>query len=105
MSSSASSDDKGLLAPLCDLSRAYFVIWTTTPWTLPGNMAIALHPREDYVLVRAADGDCYITASALCAKTMQAGGLDSYEELAHYFRRRVGVYDTAAPSRSSSATA
>ena len=53
-------DDKGLLAPLCDLSRAYFVIWTTTPWTLPGNMAIALHPREDYVLVRAADGDCYI---------------------------------------------
>ena len=77
-------DDKGLLAPLCDLSRAYFVIWTTTPWTLPGNMAIALHPREDYVLVRAADGDCYITASALCAKTMQAGGLDSYEELAHF---------------------
>ena len=76
--------DKGLLAPLCDLSRAYFVIWTTTPWTLPGNMAIALHPREDYVLVRAADGDCYITASALCAKTMQAGGLDSYEELAHF---------------------
>ena len=77
-------DDKGLLAPLCDLSRTYFVIWTTTPWTLPGNMAIALHPREDYVLVRAADGACYITASALCAKTMQAGGMDSYEELAHF---------------------
>ena len=77
-------DDKGLLAPLCDLSRTYFVIWTTTPWTLPGNMAIALHPREDYVLVRAADGACYITASALCAKTMQAGGVDSYEELAHF---------------------
>ena len=77
-------DDKGLLAPLCDLSRTYFVIWTTTPWTLPGNMAIALHPREDYVLVRAADGACYITASALCAKTMQVGGVDSYEELAHF---------------------
>ena len=96
-------DDKGLLAPLCDLSRTYFVIWTTTPWTLPGNMAIALHPREDYVLVRAADGACYITASALCAKTMQAGGMDSYEELAHFTGGELEYMTAAHPFWSGTA--
>ena len=42
-------DDLGKLAGF-DLSRTYFVIWTTTIWTLPGNLAICLHPRETYVL-------------------------------------------------------
>ena len=77
-------DDKGVLDGLCDKSRTYFIIWTTTPWTLPGNMAIALHPREDYVLVKADTGDYYIVASALCAKTMAAGGIGGYEEIKHF---------------------
>ncbi|MDR3175774.1 MAG: isoleucine--tRNA ligase [Desulfovibrio sp.] len=41
--------------------RSYIVIWTTTPWTVPDNMAIALHPDLDYVLVRA-EGEYYILA-------------------------------------------
>ena len=41
-------DDKGVLAGL-DLANTYFVIWTTTTWTLPGNLAIALNPDENYV--------------------------------------------------------
>ncbi len=71
-------EDKGLLADVCDLNNTYFIIWTTTPWTLPGNMAIALHPRETYVLVKAGK-EYYILAEALCDKTMKFGGITEYE--------------------------
>lgn len=43
---------------------AYAVIWTTTPWTIPANLAVALHPELDYVLVAAA-GAAYIVAEGL----------------------------------------
>ncbi|MBR4061531.1 MAG: isoleucine--tRNA ligase [Clostridia bacterium] len=72
------NDDKGKLAGL-DLDKTYFIIWTTTTWTLPGNLAIALNPIENYVVLRAADGSCYIVAEALAAKTMAAGGIEEYE--------------------------
>ena len=72
-------DDKGRLASLCDLGKTYFVIWTTTPWTLPGNLAIALNPAEDYLVTRASDGNFYITAAALTDKTLAAGGLEREE--------------------------
>ncbi len=71
-------DDKGKLAGL-DLDQTYFIIWTTTTWTLPGNLAIALNPIESYAVLRAADGKCYIVAEALAAKTMSAGGIEEYE--------------------------
>ena len=73
------ADDKGKLSDVCDLDKTYFIIWTTTPWTLPGNQAIALHPYEDYVVVRAADGNYYIVAEALCSKTMLNGDVESFE--------------------------
>ena len=72
-------DDLGKLAEYGDLNKMYFVIWTTTIWTLPGNLAIAVHPRESYVLVKAPNGEMYIMAEALCAKVMKIGGFDSYE--------------------------
>ena len=75
------ADDKGKLASVCDLDKTYFIIWTTTPWTLPGNQAIALHPYDDYVLVKASDGNYYVTAEALCEKTMAAGGVESFERI------------------------
>ena len=75
-------DDKGRLASLCDLDRTYFIIWTTTPWTLPGNLAIALNPAEDYIVARASDGNFYITAAALAEKTLAAGGLTKEEVVA-----------------------
>ena len=71
----------GKLSQYADLSNTYFVIWTTTTWTLPGNLAIALNPVEDYVLVKASDGCCYVVAEALCTKTMAAGGVESFEVL------------------------
>jgi isoleucyl-tRNA synthetase len=33
-------------------AESYVVIWTTTPWTLPANLAIAVHPREEYVQIK-----------------------------------------------------
>ena len=44
---------------------AYFLAWTTTPWTLPSNLALCVNPNEDYVKVKAADGYTYYLAKAL----------------------------------------
>ena len=73
-------DDLGKLSHI-DHSKLYFVIWTTTIWTLPGNLAIALHPREQYALVQAPNGEIYIMAEPLVNKVMKVGGFDSYEIL------------------------
>ncbi|MBO5037176.1 MAG: isoleucine--tRNA ligase [Clostridia bacterium] len=75
-------DDKGKLSQYGDLSKMYFIIWTTTTWTLPGNLAIALHPMESYVLVKAENGEIYIVAEALMRKTMQAGKIENYKVIA-----------------------
>jgi len=71
-------DDLGKLAGF-DKSKLFFVIWTTTIWTLPGNLAIALHPDESYALVKAPGGEVYIMAEALTSKVMGIGGFESYE--------------------------
>ena len=71
-------DDLGRL-PHLDHSKLYFVIWTTTVWTLPGNLAIALHPDESYAVVKAPNGELYVMAEALTDKVMKIGGFDSYE--------------------------
>ncbi len=44
---------------------AYFLAWTTTPWTLPSNLALCVNPDEEYAKVQAADGYTYYMASAL----------------------------------------
>ena len=76
-------DDLGKLSQF-DLSRTYFVIWTTTIWTLPGNLGICLHPRDSYVLVKAENGETYIMAEALMDKVMHIGGFEHYQVLASY---------------------
>ncbi|MBR1758214.1 MAG: isoleucine--tRNA ligase [Lachnospiraceae bacterium] len=43
----------------------YFLAWTTTPWTLPSNVALCVNPEETYVKVKAADGYTYVMAQAL----------------------------------------
>ena len=71
-------DDLGKLSHL-DQSKLFFVIWTTTIWTLPGNLAIALHPDEAYSVVKAPNGEMYIMAEALTEKVMGIGGFTDYE--------------------------
>ena len=90
-------DIDGRISKYAPLADTYFIIWTTTTWTLPGNLAIALNPDETYVLVKAADGCHYILAEALCEKTMQAGGVESYETLATYTGRELEFVKTAHP--------
>ncbi|WP_219417132.1 isoleucine--tRNA ligase [Pseudonocardia nigra] len=55
-----------LTAPGSDLDGALALVWTTTPWTLPSNLAMAVHPEVEYALV-SADGEKYVMASARVA--------------------------------------
>ena len=72
------NDDLGKLSHL-DKSKLNFVIWTTTIWTLPGNLAIALHPDESYAVVKNEDnGEMYIVAEALVEKVMAVGKVEHY---------------------------
>ena len=77
-------DDQGKLAGVCDLSKTYFIIWTTTTWTLPGNQAISLNPTETYAVIKADNGEYYVVAEALAAATMAEGNVESYEIMATY---------------------
>lgn len=56
--------------------NTFFVIWTTTPWTLPANQAIAVHPKFTYRLVQTAQGNLIINQE-LIERVMQAIGLES----------------------------
>ncbi|MFT4300830.1 MAG: isoleucine--tRNA ligase [Desulfovibrio sp.] len=71
--------DEGLkkVFAAADPSRAYVVIWTTTPWTLPDNMGVCLHPEFTYVLVEAA-GSQYILAEELLESCAAAFGWSDY---------------------------
>lgn len=64
---------------------AYILAWTTTPWTLPSNVALCVNPEEEYVKVRTADGDTYYLAQAL-AETILGGERETapYEVLETY---------------------
>lgn len=59
--------------PMADPARAHAVIWTTTPWTLPDNMAVAAHPEFDYALV-AAGGSQYVLARELLESVRELFG-------------------------------
>ena len=60
---------------------AYFLAWTTTPWTLPSNVALCVNPDETYCKVKAADGNVYYMAEALLDKVL--GGLAKDDERAY----------------------
>lgn len=76
------ADDKGKLAKYTDLSKTFFVIWTTTTWTLPGNLAICVNAEFEYVLMRAPSGEVYIVAKELAERVAKAAGIESYEIIA-----------------------
>ena len=66
--------------PQADTSRSYVIIWTTTPWTLPDNMAVCLHPEFMYVLVEA-DGAQYVLARELAESCAATFGWSDYKVL------------------------
>lgn len=76
----AVKDDKGKIsAVLGTTENVYFVIWTTTTWTLPGNLAISLNPYFEYSFVKVSNGDIYILATDLISSVVAAAGIESYE--------------------------
>ncbi len=73
-----------------EAGKAFVVIWTTTPWTIPGNRAISFHPRVEYGLYRvaeapagnwAATGEHYILADRLAGEVFAAAKVDRYERV------------------------
>ncbi|MCF0130608.1 MAG: isoleucine--tRNA ligase [Pseudobutyrivibrio sp.] len=66
----------------------YFLAWTTTPWTLPSNLALCVNPDETYIKVKAADGYTYVLAQALADKILAPlvteEGAKAYELLETY---------------------
>ncbi|MBW2216270.1 MAG: class I tRNA ligase family protein, partial [Deltaproteobacteria bacterium] len=60
------------------------VIWTTTPWTLPANLAIALHPDLEYVAAETQDHGVLILAKGLLDSCMDNLGIESYEVLVEF---------------------
>ena len=68
---------------------AYFLAWTTTPWTLPSNVALCVNPNETYCKVKAADGYTYYMAQALLDTVLgkladKENGTPAYEVLETY---------------------
>ena len=67
---------------------AYFLVWTTTPWTLPSNVALCVNPNDTYVKVKAVDGYTYYLAQALADKVLgklaTEEGQKAYEVLETY---------------------
>ncbi|HIV03481.1 MAG TPA: isoleucine--tRNA ligase [Candidatus Aphodoplasma excrementigallinarum] len=80
----AVKDDKGKFA---GLENVYFVIWTTTTWTLPGNVAICLNPDFDYAAIKVNNGETYIVAKELIDSVCAATGIESYEIVGEYLGR------------------
>ncbi|MGQ9749894.1 isoleucine--tRNA ligase [Desulfosoma sp.] len=66
----------------------YVLIWTTTPWTLPANLAIALHPDFTYAAVRVGH-EIWILAEGLVEKCLQTFGISSYEKIRTFSSREL----------------
>ncbi|MCH8978914.1 MAG: isoleucine--tRNA ligase [Armatimonadetes bacterium] len=74
------SDTAGVFS---GFENVFTVIWTTTPWTIPANLAVAFHPKFEYSLVRAG-GDHYLVVSELVDATMSKCGFSDFEMVKTY---------------------
>ncbi len=69
------AEDRGEWAQ--GLANLYTIIWTTTPWTIPANLAVAFHPELEYVIVRSGDAH-YVVLKALSERVREAIGADEW---------------------------
>ncbi|MDP4108966.1 MAG: isoleucine--tRNA ligase [Bacillota bacterium] len=78
----ALKDDMGKIKSLIGTTEnVYFVIWTTTTWTLPGNVAISLNPEFIYDFVKVENGEIYIIAHELIEAVIKTAEIGHYEIL------------------------
>ena len=77
-------DDKGILSSKgIDPAKTYFVIWTTTTWTLPANLAICLGPEYEYSVIKSGE-EYYIMATELSGGAMAVAEKEDYEIVAKF---------------------
>lgn len=98
------SDDKGKFADLgIDMAKAYAVIWTTTTWTLPGNLAVCLGPNYEYTFVKVEDeesrhfGDYLLMAKELVDTVMSAVGISKYSTIGSFKGSELDLMETEHP--------
>jgi isoleucyl-tRNA synthetase len=84
----ALTSDPAAIDPALAGRRVFGLIWTTTPWTIPANLAISFHPKYRYVAVDVA-GDVYIVAEDLLAATAEACGWTQATSLAAFEGKRL----------------
>ncbi len=76
-------DDKGVFEGVAPKEKINFVIWTTTTWTLPANLAICLNESFEYSIVKVND-EYYVLAAELVENTMKAAAVTEYETVAKF---------------------
>jgi len=76
-------EDLGDVVPELAGKKVFAVIWTTTPWTLPANLAVALHPQFTYAAVKVGD-EVLLMAEGLVERACEACGISGYEILATF---------------------
>ena len=75
--------------PFLSGKNVYLVIWTTTPWTIPANLAVALHPDFQYVAADVGRDRVYVVAADLVEDSMEASGISEYRVLGEIDPRRL----------------
>lgn len=91
------TDDLGKFSAMgIDPKKVYFVIWTTTTWTLPGNVAICVGPSFDYAVIRCGD-EYYVMAEELYKSAMEDAEKTDYEVVATIKGSELEYMKTAHP--------
>ena len=85
--------------PVKGEENTYFLAWTTTPWTLPSNVALCVNPVEQYVKVKAEDGRLYILAEALVSAVLGEGAevIERYVGRDLEYKEYTPLFDFAQP--------
>jgi isoleucyl-tRNA synthetase len=89
------SDPELIDAALKD-KKIFFVIWTTTPWTLPANLGLAVHPEFEYSAIEA-NQEVYIVASELAAAFADLAGLGEYNLIARFKGQKLDRLEARHP--------
>ena len=91
------TDDKGVFSEMgIDPKKVSFVIWTTTTWTLPGNVAICLGPNYEYTLVKTGD-EYLVMAKDLVGAAMKDAKIEDYEMVGSFLGSDLEYMKTAHP--------
>ncbi len=81
----AVKQDNGIFDGVVDTNKLYFVIWTTTPWTMPGNQAVTVNPEFDYAIVNV-NTEYYVIAQEMIESVMKEAEIAEYTVLDKTFK-------------------